>query len=239
MLTIGLNPHRRLEILHVGDEETPVIIVDDVVESPDELIAYAVHHAEFSDTGVQGYPGIRAKLPDSYVVAVKPLLHQLVSEQYTPLDGHDLRVVQQLFSLVTRPPENLELLQRVPHYDDHSPYYFATVHYLNHGNFAGTGIFRHRPTGFESITRARHDIFLREAREHIRRHGMPAASYINTSDDHFELIRELEYRPNRLVMYPGYLLHSGLIDPLRDISADPARGRLTANLFFMPLRIAR
>jgi hypothetical protein len=35
-------------------------------------------------------------------------------------------------------------------------------------------------------------------------------------------------------MYPGYLLHSGLIDPSRDIATDPARGRLTANLFFMP-----
>ena len=46
-----------------------------------------------------------------------------------------------------------------------------------------------------------------------------------------ELIGEVEYRPNRMVIYPGNLLHSGLIQPDRDINDDPASGRLTANLF--------
>jgi hypothetical protein len=61
--------------------------------------------------------------------------------------------------------------------------------------------------------------------------GPPAEKYINASDDHYELIGEVEYRPNRMVIYPGNLLHSGLIQPDRDINDDPASGRLTANLF--------
>ncbi len=61
---------------------------------------------------------------------------------------------------------------------------------------------------------------------------MPAQKYNDTSDEHFELIAEVEHRPNRLVAYPGNLLHSGLIRPDVDITPDPATGRLTANLFF-------
>ena len=65
----------------------------------------------------------------------------------------------------------------------------------------------------------------------MREHGTPPARYCRGSDAHFELIHQVDYRPDRLLIYPGNLLHSGLIEPDRDLSADPARGRLTANLF--------
>ena len=61
--------------------------------------------------------------------------------------------------------------------------------------------------------------------------GLPAEKYINASDDQFELIDKIDHRPNRMAVYPGNLLHSGLIVPERDISGDPAKGRLTANMF--------
>ena len=65
----------------------------------------------------------------------------------------------------------------------------------------------------------------------MKTHGLPAAGYITSSTDHYEIIDEFEYRTNRLVIYPGNLLHSGLVRPDRDINPDPSRGRLTANLF--------
>jgi len=65
----------------------------------------------------------------------------------------------------------------------------------------------------------------------MKAHGLPAAQYITSSTDHYELIDEIEYAANRMVIYPGNLLHSGLISPERDINPDPSRGRLTANLF--------
>ena len=65
----------------------------------------------------------------------------------------------------------------------------------------------------------------------MKTHGLPPAKYIDASTDHYEIIHEIEYRPNRLVMYPGNLLHSGLVKPERDLGWDPATGRLTANLF--------
>ena len=65
----------------------------------------------------------------------------------------------------------------------------------------------------------------------IETHGEPAQRYIDGSTDHFELYSHIEYKPNRLVAYPGCLLHSGLVNPKHDINPDPRTGRLTANIF--------
>ncbi|MEE4276877.1 MAG: DUF6445 family protein [Halieaceae bacterium] len=234
MIACELNPQRRIEVRSVGAEKTPVVLMDDVLAAPEALVDHAAREARFSHEHVQAYPGVRAPLPPEYAATLMPELRRIVSEVYRPLGERDLRIVQQLFSLVARSPQTLDLLQRMPHFDSNDPFYFATVHFLNRGDFAGTGIFRHRPTGFESISRQRYEHFVRAAKQHVQSHGEPPPAYIVGSDDHFELIETLEYRPNRLLLYPGYLLHSGLIDPGRDVSADPATGRLTANLFFMP-----
>ncbi len=231
MIDIELNPDLKVEIRIVGNERTPVVIVDDIIRSPDTLIEHAATQAEFSTEGVQGYPGVRANLPPEYAETLLPALRKLIADTYEPPASFEFQLIHQLFSLVSQRPEQLHFLQRVPHFDNHSPFYFATVHYLNPDPHAGTGIFRHRPTGFERLPEERYPIFVRAAEAYVQSHGMPAERYINASDDHFEMIAELEYRPNRLVMYPGNLLHSGLIEPDRDISADPRTGRLTANLF--------
>lgn len=136
-----------------------------------------------------------------------------------------------MYSLITTKPEDLAPLQRVPHTDSRHPYYFATVHYLSQGEHAGTGFFRHRPTGYERLSEERYPQFIKAASAHLETTGLPAEKYIDRSDDHFELVGEVEHRQNRLIVYPGNLLHSGLIKPDVDINEDPARGRLTANLF--------
>jgi hypothetical protein len=41
----------------------------------------------------------------------------------------------------------------------------------------------------------------------------------------------VEAVPDRLIIYHGSLLHSGIIPPGMKLSADPREGRLTANLF--------
>jgi len=39
-------------------------------------------------------------------------------------------------------------------------------------------------------------------------------------------------RFNRLVVYPGSLLHTACINPACSVNADPRRGRLTVNTFY-------
>lgn len=60
----------------------------------------------------------------------------------------------------------------------------------------------------------------------------PKARYFDDSDEHFTFLGMMPARFNRLVVYPGSLLHSACINPGIGISADPRRGRLTVNTFF-------
>jgi len=61
---------------------------------------------------------------------------------------------------------------------------------------------------------------------------LPAGSgYITGSDSFYEQIGAVEAVPDRLVIYQGSLLHSGIIPDGMTFSADPREGRLTANIF--------
>lgn len=232
MVAVALNPDCRKDIRIVGEEKTPVVVLDDAMVSVDELRDYACHEADFGPDKHFAYPGIRAELPDAYVKALAPQLAGLLAHLYEVPRGVRHQVIHSVYSLITTKPEDLEVPQRIPHTDTRLPYYFATVHYLNPGAHSGTGFFRHRPTGFERISEARYPNLLKTGMHHMQTKAMPAQKYIDTSDDHFELIAEVEHRPNRLIAYPGNLLHSGLIRPEVDITPDPSAGRLTANLFF-------
>ena len=232
MLDIQINNACRLETRIVGEEKTPVVIIDEPVQSTDALIDYALQRADFGSADGSSYPGIRADLPPSYADALGPQLIGMISHVFQIPPSARPHLVHQLFSLVTLQPGDLEPLQRLPHTDNRGPYYFASVHYLNTGDHGGTGFFRHRPTGFERITNDRYNSFKEAEKSHIAANGPPPDKYIDATDDHYELVAEVEYRPNRMAIYPGNILHSGLIKPDRDIDADPATGRLTANLFF-------
>lgn len=111
------------------------------------------------------------------------------------------------------------------------PYYMAVIHYLSIGNHGGTGFFKDRHTGFEKVTAERLSQYKSSLLAQSETHGTPKPGYVTASSDHYELMYEIQYKPNRMVIYPGCLLHSGLINPETDISDDPRRGRLTANIF--------
>jgi hypothetical protein len=239
MVNIELNNACRRDIRIVGDERTPVIIIDEPIVSTDELVQYAVQTADFSSDNEFLYPGIRAELPANYAQGLGPDLIALISHVYGTPRSYKPHLIHQLYSLVTENPADLELLQRVPHFDNRSPYYFASVHYLNPGDHGGTGFFRHRPTGFERVTDERYESYVQAAQSHMAANGPPAGKYIDASDEHYELIDQVEHRPNRLVLYPSNLLHSGLIRPDRDIDENPASGRLTANLFLFFTDLSR
>ena len=229
MLTV--NPQGTLTVRQVGQEKTPVIIIDDFATDTGAVIDYACRTTDYGPDGSSAYPGVRATLPREYVIPVLNSIYRLLFKVYRVPEHLGLKPVNTVYSLITTPEEDLELAQRVPHFDSNGPWYLAVLHYLNPGNYCATGLFRHKPTGFERISEERLDRFLDSSRQYIEAHGEPAREYIRASDGHFELYDRIEYRPNRLAVYPGNLLHSGLVDPAVDIDADPRTGRLTANVF--------
>lgn len=224
-------PGAEAQIVRVGVERTPVIVLDNVLGDLETLKRVACEWAPFSGEGQAGYPGIRAQLPADYGRSILSWLEPLIRRVYGVPERFAGQCIRQQYSLVTTPESDLAVLQRVPHYDTRRGLYFAIMHYLNPGPFGGTGFFRHRPTGYERITDERFGHFVGEAERFMHKHGLPAARYCQGSDAHFEMIHQVDYRPDRLLIYPGNLLHTGLIQADRDLSADPATGRLTANLF--------
>jgi len=88
--------------------------------------------------------------------------------------------------------------------------------------------YRQRATGIEVVDEANVSGFVATA----KRDAAPRpAAYINGTDAYFEQIGAVEGVPDRLIIYRGNLLHSGIIPPDMPMSHHPRIGRLTANLF--------
>jgi len=228
---IQVNRQGRLQVRQVGREQTPVTIIDDFAEDTHKAMRLACGRSDYGPDNTSAYPGLRASLPRPYVIAVLNSIFRLLFQVYRVPAELNLKPVNTVYSLITTPEEELSLAQRVPHFDSNGPFYLAVLHYLNGGDFCDTGLFRHRPTGFERITEERKAGFLESSRLYMEQHGEPSRKYINGSEGQYELYEKIEYKPNRLVAYPGNLLHSGLVNPAVDINPDPETGRLTANIF--------
>lgn len=220
-----------LQILTVGVDQTPVIVIDNFAVNTDNIIEHACNDVQFKALENTFYPGIRAPLPKDYVINVLQAVYQEICRIYKIPTHLQLKPQEIYFSLITKKAEDLSLIQRMPHFDTSRPFYFAVLHYLNAGEHGNTGLFRHNPTGLEKIENHNAEMYLTSAQNFIDTHGEPSKSYITESNEHFELHQQICYKPNRLVIYPGQLLHSIIISPEHDIDPNPNTGRLTANIF--------
>jgi hypothetical protein len=226
-----VSPDINAKVVKIGIEKTPIIIIDDFAVDNTDVIDFACTTSEFSDDQVTFYPGIRATLPQPYVITVLQAVYRGVCRVYqVPLDLN-LVPLNQSYSLLTKQESELHFLQCMPHFDTSKPYHFAVLHYLNPGPHGNTGFFRHIPTGYEKISVERCEHYVNSAKAFVAEHGEPSNNYMTRSDKHYELYHEIEYRPNRLVIYPGNLLHSTIVKSEIDIDNSPYTGRLTANMF--------
>lgn len=226
-----LNPKLNLQIIKVGVEQTPVMVIDDFLQDVQPLIDDVAHTDAFADGQRTAYPGVRCSLPDTYIEKVLEFVRPKICSVYGMSSDIKPLGYYGLYSLVTTPEKELKTLQRVPHCDSRKPFYFAILHYLNPAPHGGTGFYRHNPSGYERINDERFHHYVMTAEAFMAQNGLPAARYYQADDGHFTLVDSVAYKPNRLLVYPGNLLHSGLIEAQRDICADPVQGRLTANIF--------
>ena len=226
----AINPRLKPQLLYVGQSQTPLLILDDLLLDLQAVLADAAT-ADFQADVHSYYPGVRAKLPRPYVIAVLDAVYQLIYQVYQVPPTRRLKPQDIYYSLITTAEKDLKPLQCLPHFDSTDPYYFALLHYLSPEPHGGTGLFRHLPTGLEKITSASQSGYFQAAEQHLARQGGPRQGYCVQSNEHFELYHQLAYRQNRLVIYPGNLLHSSLVNPVTDIAASVSEGRLTANIF--------
>ncbi len=231
MTDFKVNPNINPVIKKVGKEQTPVIIIDDFITELTPILNDAYNNQTFSMDSNSFYPGIRSRLPTDYVLEILKAVYQGIYQVYDIPRTLKLKLMLNYFSLINKPEEELALLQRIPHFDTNNPYYFAILHYLNPSEHGGTGLFRHTVTDFERISEERVGRYIKSSEQFMELNGEPNAKYHNSSSDLFKLYDEIAYKQNRLVIYPGNLLHSTIVDLQKDIDGSPQTGRLTSNIF--------
>jgi hypothetical protein len=224
------NPARTLEVRRLDPESEPLAVIDNLLLEPQALVQAATQ-ARFAPLAPAGnyYPGHRAAAPGAYLSAlleaVRPILHDVFGVPADARAGASCH-----FSLVTLPPEALNLGQRLPHIDSDDPGRLAILHYLCGPEHGGTAFYRHRTTGLTTVTPDRSKAYFAALRGELDHDGQPAAAYLDGDTPLFEEIGRVQAAFDRAVIYRGCLLHSGVVDPAR-LSLDPRAGRLTVNTF--------
>ena len=221
----------------IGREAQPVVVIDHATGTPDRLIDYAATRSRFAPAGSvgQGYPGLLGPAPTDYINALVQRMLPLIAAHFGtgPVAPERARGN---FSLVTVAPNDLTPDQSVPHVDTVDPLQFACVHYLCDAEHGGTGFFRQRATGFETIDAARLPQYRTALGADLA--DLPPAYPSARDYGAFELIHACEAARDRLILYRASALHSGLISVVTTHAANPRRGRLTGNVFLQCRQVA-
>lgn len=215
----------------VGEEAEPLLILDEAVDAPHVLIDIAARDAAF-DAAFEGenfYPGKLAPAPLDYVGGLSRALDPLIREGFG-LSDVALGRASCNFALATLSPKGLTSAQRIPHVDTVDPLQFAILHYLCDPVLGGTAFYRHRSTGFETLTTERLAPY-QAALDAELAASPPSHAYISGDTAQFVRTRLVEPAFNRVIVYRSRVLHSGHIPRPANLSSDPRKGRLTANIF--------
>jgi hypothetical protein len=224
---LDLHPDIRIQKLTIGVERAPLLVIDNFVANPEELVRGAVRKPFATATSF--YPGLRVKAPLSYQELYSKLRRTM--HEVFQLEGQMLRFSMCHYSLVTTPVDKLAAPQRIPHVDSLGREGLAAIHYLFKGNLGGTSFYRHRQTGFEFVDETRQKRYIECIRNETAGPDKPGPGYINGSTALFEQILSQDGVFNRLLIYRRNSLHSGNIG--RDFVPDPnpLTGRLSINSF--------
>lgn len=225
----------RPELLRFGKEQTPVVVIDEFSGCIDEICALAEALAPYPALKDSYYPGLRRVISpadetaSAYVERTCEDAGQFIAGAF---EVDSFKLIEASFSIVTTVPSQLSPPQRAPHFDSPDPRYMALLHYLRVPEGTGTAFYRQRSTGIERVCEENICRFVTTA-EREAALLRDDSGYITASDAFFEQIGAVEAVQDRLLIYQGGLLHSGIIPQTMSFSTDPREGRLTANLFVL------
>lgn len=214
--------------MSIGNEKTPLLIMDNFVAEPGQLIDIAAR-MKFEPAG-KFFPGIRAVAPMEYQRFLLDSLGPFFKD-YFNIGRDRFKLTMCHYSLVTTPAEKLSVVQRIPHVDSFDGQGLASVHYLFKKGLGGTAFYRHRKTGFEVLNESRKPLYFQSLESENGGPDMPPPEYINGDTALFQQIARQEGVFNRIIVYPRNVLHSGCIDKNFVFDENPLTGRLSINSF--------
>lgn len=204
-----------------------MIVIDDYARDPEQLVEEAAALA-YQPIGAW-FPGVRAHAPQGLAMAIRDSLAELIRKTFG-LD-EPLNRMECYFSLITTPPGELQLIQRLPHFDGLGRERIAVLHHLGRAERGGTAFYRHRSTGFETMDAARLPAYNAAVNAEFHRLGAPAPAYIGQDSPIWEQIARHEARFNRLLVYRGNTLHGAEVPADLALTDDPRTGRFSVNSF--------
>lgn len=215
----------------IGAEGEPIAIIDNFFPSPETLANAAKDRVFTLDSSY--YPGHRTAAPNQYI----QFLYETLVNNLGDLFGFDkssFSSIESRFSLVDKKPEDLQVLQKVPHFDVPKKNGLACIHYLcpAQSNYGGTSFYRHKSTGYEFVDAGRVEHYMKSLEMDIEKYGLPdPPEYINGDTDIFTRVASYEAVYNRALFYRASSLHSGNIKKDHNFNLDPELGRLTMTSF--------
>lgn len=228
MTAFALNREIRIQLRRIGHEAQPLLVIDNVLADPQAMIA-AAQAGGFYVPGHTKYPGLNAPLPEAYYQTVVTGLRGAIEAAFgLPRDAW-IKFFG-FFALATTPADQAQPIQKIPHYDSLDAGRLAMVHYLCRGDFGGTGFFRHKATGFESVDASREAAYVAAASAEIEHAPGSLTDYAGDGMAYYDLAGQAEAVFDRLILYRTHVLHSALLKGAA-LSPNPAAGRLTANGF--------
>jgi hypothetical protein len=227
-MDLALHPNFRLQKLTIGRELAPLVVIDNLVANPEELVDLAAskHFGEVTSY----YPGVRAKAPLTYQRFIIDHLREIFAG-YFGLSATAVRFTTCHFSLVTASPEKLDYPQRIPHIDSVFARELAFVHYLFKTDFGGTAFYRHRRTGYEYIDEMRQPGYRRIADEEEVGPTPADAGYISGDTPLYEQVCQQDGVFNRMLIYRRNSLHGAALGRNFVPDPNPRTGRLSINGF--------
>lgn len=227
-MQLSLNSNMTTSVYQFGDEKSPLLVIDDFLQDPELLVDHACQQRFVRNS--PWYPGVRAPAPMSFQTLFLNSLKRTL-QQVFELKGSKLGLSLCQYSIVTLSPDELSLLQRIPHFDSTKRDELAAVFYLFKEDLGGTSFYRHKKTGYEYIDDERRIPYFKSLEGENGTNNIPQQGYINGDTALFKRIGEQEGVFNRLIVYRRQNLHSSSIGPSFVADADPRKGRLTISIF--------
>lgn len=223
----AINPHHTVSIHHVGLGQHQVVVVDDFYQCPDEVLQVALNLPYTNRFEIVGnFPGVRASLN----IETRQLVETLSSLWGSPLFTF-FSPQPVVFQGIKTENYQLNVGQRQPHIDQD----ITAMVYLNPADSCsgGTGLYRHRPTGLERVP-IMPDTSIQQLADQLELSDEFFASpegyenfqnsmifnplfacrrntYINDGNEYWELLKLIDMRPNRLMLFDGRCFHSQYI----------------------------
>lgn len=217
------------ECLTIGTDQQELMRVDSYIQGADALKQEAIANNNFA-VADSFYPGVRMAISDAYIVALVRNFQGVIRD-FFKLDLRTIKSAASKYSIVTSQPEDLKLMQRIPHFDAPSRDSLAVIHYLCDAPDSGTAFYHHDETGYDFIDRDRLGNYEQSIVTRFQDPTRQPSGYVCGGTEDYSEIASFGAVYNRLLMYRGSSLHSGIIRPDYNFDPSPETGRLTITSF--------